>query len=229
MIRDGIATVILGVPNVGKSSLMNVLTREERSIVDAQAGTTRDLVTEYVSLGALTLRLTDTAGIRNAAGVEGVGVSRAKQCAETADLILFVTDGSADATDEELDLLGFANATAAKVLVLLNKSDLGIITELDGLAVSMTDVETAREAVTAAICALFDMNDIQNAEYITNTRHIAALDRAVGELSGVHSAPDADIMSQIIRSAVAALMEITGEAVGDDVVEAIFGGFCIGK
>lgn len=243
ILRDGIATAIIGKPNVGKSSILNMLAREEKAIVTEIAGTTRDVVEEYVNLGGVALRLLDTAGIRDTENiVEKIGVDKSKQSAETADLIFVVIDGARgmDAEDEQILRL----TRDKKCIVIINKSDLGadktlrMVREAEPdkpvMAVSAKTGE-GFDALTAEIAKLYRFGEIGqgDAVVITNARHRAALSRAAEALSRAADALSAgtpqDIASIDIHAAMEALGEITGASVTDDIVENIFHNFCVGK
>lgn len=243
-IREGINTVILGKPNAGKSSLLNCLVGEERAIVTDIAGTTRDILTEHISLGGVSLNVVDTAGIRSTEdAVEKIGVERAKKYAERADLILYVADGSVELDENDKEIMNFIRDK--KVIVLLNKSDLEEkITEEDireksGIGSAVVRI-SAREGSGMAdfekrIKDLFFKGEIKSSSeiIITNMRHKEALQEAFDYLTLVRKSMDdgmpEDFYSIDMMGAYSSLGRIIGEEVDDDLVEEIFSKFCMGK
>lgn len=242
IIKEGIKTVIVGKPNAGKSSLMNLLVGEDRAIVTEIAGTTRDILEETIVLHGISLRMIDTAGIRETDDtVERIGVDRAREYAKDADLILYVVDSSAplDESDEEIiELLRDKRA-----IVLLNKTDLnGVITEEDlktkishpVLSVSAKE-ERGIDALENKIKEMFFEGGLSfNDEvYITNIRHKTALQDALSSLKLVEDSiamdmPE-DFFSIDLMNAYETLGSIIGESVGEDLVNEIFSKFCTGK
>lgn len=242
MIQEGIRTVILGKPNAGKSSLLNFLVGEDRAIVTEIAGTTRDTLEEYISLHGISLRIIDTAGIRETEDVvEKIGVEKARQMAEKADLILYVVDSSQplDKNDEEImELL-----RGRKSIVIYNKTDLDSAVDMESLKqktgsqvipVSVVE-ETGIEELEKAIREMFFQGEISfNDEvYITNARHKAALEEAEKSLEMVTDSIEAgmpeDFFSIDLMGAYEALGRILGESLGEDLVNEIFSRFCVGK
>lgn len=242
MIQEGIRTVILGKPNAGKSSLLNFLVGEDRAIVTEIAGTTRDTLEEYISLHGISLRIIDTAGIRETEDVvEKIGVEKARQMAEKADLILYVVDSSQplDENDKEImDLL-----RGRKSLVIYNKTDLasavdmGRLREKTGSQVIPVSVveETGIEDLEKAIREMFFQGEISfdDEVYITNARHKTALEEAEKSLEMVTESIEAgmpeDFFSIDLMGAYEALGRILGESLGEDLVNEIFSKFCVGK
>lgn len=242
MLKEGIKTVILGKPNAGKSSLLNVLLGEERAIVTEIAGTTRDVLEEQLQLGEVSLQLLDTAGIRSTEDVvEQIGVERARKQAEDADLILYVADSSRalDESDGEiLKLLG-----DKKALVLLNKSDLEpVITpemmrEKTGhpvLVISAKEGEGIQE-LEEKIRSLFFQGevDFNDEVLITNLRQKQALADAANSLTmvieSIENEMPEDFFTIDLKDAYTSLGFIIGEEIGDDLANEIFGKFCMGK
>ena len=242
MIQEGIKTVILGKPNAGKSSLLNFLVGEDRAIVTEIEGTTRDILEEYISLNGITLRVIDTAGIRETEDVvEKIGVGKAKQMAEDADLILYVVDSSRplDENDEEIiELL-----SGRKSIVIYNKTDLEPIVDMEKLKqrtgspvipVSVVE-ETGIHKLEDEIKNMFFQGELSfNDEvYITNARHKAALEEAEESLELVKNSIDMgmaeDFFSIDLMNAYESLGRIVGESVGEDLVNEIFSKFCTGK
>lgn len=242
MICEGIRTVILGKPNAGKSSLLNVLVGENRAIVTDIAGTTRDILEESVSFHGLTLRIIDTAGIRNTEDVvEKIGVGRARDIARDADLILYVADSSEplDENDEEI----ISMIRDKKAIVLYNKTDLvpcldiEKLKEITGkpvLPISALE-ETGIDELEKLIRDMFFAGKISfNDEvYVTSARHQEALSQACESLDLVRQSIEdgmpEDFYSIDLMNAYESLGRILGEAVGEDLVNEIFSKFCMGK
>lgn len=242
IIREGIKTVILGKPNAGKSSLMNLLLREERAIVTEIAGTTRDTLEEHVSLQGISLNVVDTAGIRDTEDVvERIGVDRARKAAVDGDLILYVVDGSRPLDESDGEIMELIQGR--KFIILLNKSDLGQVVEkkmlenLSGGKVISVSFKEKRgiEELEQEIKGMFYHGEItlNDQVYITNVRHKEALDQA---LSGLNKAKESvecgmpeDFYSIDLMDAYEHLGAILGEAVDDDLVNEIFSKFCMGK
>ena len=242
VMKEGIRTVILGRPNAGKSSLMNLIAGTDRAIVTEIAGTTRDTLTEHIRFSGLSLNLTDTAGIRDTEDpVEKIGVEKARMEAEQADLILCVIDGSEPLEEAEQELL--ESIREKKAVVLLNKSDLKqVVTEemLKERTAHPVILFSAKEKrgldeLEAAVREMFFHGEISvNDEiYITSARHRDALEQALEALRLVQSSIDSgmpeDFFSIDLQNAYEALGVITGETVEDDVIDRIFERFCTGK
>lgn len=244
LIQEGIRTVILGKPNAGKSSLLNVLVKEEKAIVTDIEGTTRDILEENIMLHGISLKLIDTAGIRQTEDiVEKIGVEKARQTAKDADLILYVADSSRPLDENDKDIIRLIQEERKKAIVLLNKSDLdGTLTKdqikekLDVPVIEISALEeTGIEKLEECMKEMFFQGDISfNDEvYITNIRHKAALEEAKRSLDMVEqsiedSMPE-DFFSIDLLGAYEALGSITGESLGEDLVNEIFSKFCTGK
>lgn len=245
VLKEGINTVIVGKPNAGKSSLMNLLVGEEKAIVTEVAGTTRDVLEESIRLHGIGLNIIDTAGIRSTEDVvEKIGVERALKIASDADLILYVVDSSValDESDEEiLDLI-----RGKKCIVLLNKTDLVSVVEEEELRKKLRDAEisvirtstrdnTGIEEFENTIKEMFFSGAISMNEevIITNMRHKQALEEARDSLLMVKKSLEdempEDFYSIDLMSAYASLGYIIGEEVGEDLVNEIFSKFCMGK
>lgn len=244
MMREGIETVILGKPNAGKSSLLNTLLGESRAIVTDIAGTTRDVLEETITLNGITLNIFDTAGIRQSEDiVERIGVEKAKEKAQNADLIIYVVDSSTDTDENDREIIRVLKDK--KVIVLLNKSDLDQktteesirgLTQKEYPVISISAKEhTGIELLEQKIKEMFYHGEISfNDEiYITNARQKASLSEAAESLKkvieSIRTGMPEDFYSIDLMSAYEALGEITGEAVGEDLVNEIFGRFCMGK
>ena len=242
-VREGVATVILGRPNVGKSTLLNLLSGEERAIVTEQAGTTRDVLEEQVVLNGIPLRIMDTAGLRESGdAVEQIGVRRARACAEEADLILYLADGTGPASEEDRKIL--AELRGRTVILIRSKGDLELrVTEqelqemLPEAPVLTLSAREGRgvEALAACIRDLFFHGKVRTDEevYITNIRHKEALLEARESLSLTRQAiadrmPE-DLYTVDLMDAYAALGRIVGAEVGEDLIDRIFSEFCMGK
>ena len=245
VLKEGINTVIVGKPNAGKSSLMNLLVGEEKAIVTEVAGTTRDVLEESIRLHGIGLNIIDTAGIRSTEDVvEKIGVERALKIASDADLILYVVDSSValEESDEEiLDLI-----RGKKCIVLLNKTDLVPVVEEEELRKKLRDAEisvirtstrdnTGIEEFENTIKEMFFSGALSMNEevIITNMRHKQALEEARDSLLMVKKSLEdempEDFYSIDLMSAYASLGYIIGEEVGEDLVNEIFSKFCMGK
>lgn len=242
LMEEGINTVIIGKPNAGKSSLLNVLTGTERAIVTEIAGTTRDVLEDRVTIRGISLRLLDTAGIRETDNrIEQLGVEKSKQYAKEADLLLYVVDGSVplDENDEEV----FALLADKKAIILLNKNDLEQVVDekelsnrVDAPVISISaKQEEGLDQLEECIESMFFSGGINfNDElYITNSRHKNALEEAFESLMLVEQSIDAgmpeDFYSIDLMAACDALGKITGQSIGEDLVNEIFSSFCLGK
>lgn len=242
LLRDGINTVILGKPNVGKSSLLNAMLRYEKAIVTDIPGTTRDIIEDYVNLDGILLKITDTAGIRETEDkVEAIGVSRAVKSIEGADLVIAIFDGSEkfDENDEEILKL----LEGKKSIVLVNKADLeskntdeelkNFFGNRDYMNVSIKkgtilDIENK-------IKDMFFSGDLKAKEefYINNLRHVRALKEAVkfidSAIEGLKTREFLDCIEVDLRGALDELGNITGETTTEDILDKVFSEFCIGK
>ena len=242
LMQEGIKTVIVGKPNAGKSSLLNLLAGEEKAIVTDIAGTTRDVVEETVNIQGITLRILDTAGIRESSDqVEKIGIERAKEHAMDADLILYVADSSVPLDENDREILRMISRK--KAIILLNKSDLEPVLESKELekyvnapilSISAKEREGLEE-LEARIREMFFQGDISfNDEiYITNARHKKALEDARKSLEYVENSIEnqmpEDFYSIDLMGAYEALGTILGENLGEDLVNEIFSKFCTGK
>ncbi|HBM3613818.1 TPA: tRNA uridine-5-carboxymethylaminomethyl(34) synthesis GTPase MnmE [Listeria innocua] len=243
ILREGLATAIIGRPNVGKSSLLNQLIQEEKAIVTDIAGTTRDIIEEYVNVRGVPLRLIDTAGIRETEDiVEKIGVERSRKALADADFILLVLNQNEELTVEDEAL--FEAAEGHNYVVVLNKTDLETKLDIDRvreLAGENPIVSTSLvndeglEALEEAIKALFFAGDIDagDATYVSNVRHIALLHQALEALNGVTTGIQlgmpVDIVQIDMTRAWDLLGEITGDSVQDELLDQLFNQFCLGK
>lgn len=240
LLKSGVPAVILGKPNAGKSSLLNALLGYDRAIVTDIAGTTRDTVEEKVLVGSVLLRLCDTAGIRDAADtVERLGVERAQQAAQRAELALLVLDGSAPLTREDEEAIAAARQ-ARRMLVLVNKADLPQVLDTAALRVRFGEVIplSARsgagvDALCRAVEELFAGGETPRGELLTNARQAESAQRALDAVRRAEQAlrsglsPDAVLTDA--EEALEALGEFSGKRVRDDLVATIFSRFCVGK
>ena len=222
-LREGIRVVILGKPNVGKSSLFNRLLGEERAIVTDIAGTTRDLLDEHVAWDGVSVHLMDTAGLREAADrAEQIGIDRAKNALQYADLLLLILDGAGGISEEDQKLL--RETEGYPRLILSNKCDIDIVPS--DLAVSCVTGEGI-EALKARILSLVGQEI--NTTGITNLRHIRALERAKSSLVSALQQTEPDCIATDLREASHHLGSITGTDVDEKLLDRIFENFCVGK
>lgn len=234
--RSGLATVLLGRPNVGKSSLLNALAGYERTIVTAVPGTTRDTVEERVRIGGVLLRLIDTAGLRQTADeVEALGVARTEAAAQRAELALCILDGSRPRTEEDERALALARC-APHSLIVVNKSDLPMQQALpEGAICISAKTGEGLPALEAAIAALVgeDASAPWDGAVLTNARQAEAVARAITSMVRAEEAmlagltPDAVLTD--VEAALEALGQLTGRSLREDVVSRIFSRFCVGK
>lgn len=244
ILKDGINTVIVGKPNAGKSSLLNLLVGKERAIVTDVAGTTRDILEEQIKLNGISLNIIDTAGIRTTEDtVEKIGVQKARKSAETADLIIYVVDSSVPLDDNDIAISKLIQEK--KTILLLNKSDLdSVVTEEKLIPLVTEDVQiikisakenTGMQELEEAVKTMFFHGDISynNEIFITNMRHKEAIQDAYNSLDMVRKSIEdempEDFLSIDLMSAYASLGYIIGEEVGEDLVNEIFSKFCMGK
>lgn len=242
LLRDGINTVILGKPNVGKSSLLNAMLRYEKAIVTDIPGTTRDIIEDYVNLDGILLKITDTAGIRETEDkVEAIGVSRAVKSIEGADLIIAIFDGSEkfDENDEEILKL----LEGKKSIVLVNKADLESKNSEDELKNFFGNRDYMNVSIKKGtildienkIKDMFFSGDLKAKEefYINNLRHVRALKEAVkfidSAIEGLETREFLDCIEVDLRGALDELGNITGETTTEDILDKVFSEFCIGK
>ena len=241
-IKEGIKTVIVGKPNVGKSTLLNALLHEERAIVTHIAGTTRDVIEEIINIKGIPLVLVDTAGIRKTDDiVENIGVEKSKQFIEKADLVLLVLDASKELENEDIEVINQIKENKKKVIVLLNKIDLNKKINLAGhnleniVEISAKDnigIEDMQEKIYSYIVE----EDVENSSeklIITNIRHKTALEKTKDAIKNIFETIDMglpmDLISVDLKEALDSLSEITGEISSEDILDHVFGNFCVGK
>ena len=243
ILRDGLKTVIIGKPNVGKSSLLNSILGENRAIVTEIAGTTRDVIEEFVNIKGIPLKIVDTAGIRETEDiVEKIGVQKSKESIDSADLVIIVLDSSKPLTDEDLEIL--ENARSKKTIVLLNKIDLEqaidqtVIEEIVGKdniikisALKNEGIEQIHDKIEAMVFA----GDVKSSSsvVITNSRHKDALFKAYNSINdaiaGIDQRLPYDFIEVDFKNIWDYLGYINGDTVQEDLLDTIFSNFCIGK
>lgn len=243
ILREGLSTVIIGRPNVGKSSLLNALVHENKAIVTNIPGTTRDVIEEYVNVRGVPLRLVDTAGIRETEDiVERIGVERSRQVLKEADLILLVLNYSEELTPEDEKL--FEAAKGMDVIVIVNKTDLPQKIDMERvqkLANNHKIVTTSLleeqgiDELEEAIASLFFEGSIesQDATYVSNSRHIALLNQALNAINDAIAGVEASMPVDMVQIDLTRTWELLGEIIGDSVHESLinqlFSQFCLGK
>lgn len=243
ILREGLSTVIVGRPNVGKSSLLNSLVQENKAIVTEIAGTTRDIIEEYVNVRGVPLKLVDTAGIRETEDiVERIGVERSRQVLKQADLILLVLNQSDELTTEDERL--FEAVDGMDVIVVLNKTDLEQkidmnrvkqLAKLSKIVTTSLLTDVGVDQLEEAIASLFFGGSLESSDltYVSNARHIALLHQAKQTIEDAIQAAYAGVPIDMIQIDVTRTWEILGEITGDTVEESLldqlFSQFCLGK
>lgn len=243
ILREGVKTVIVGRPNVGKSSLLNALIGTERAIVTDVPGTTRDVIEEEISIAGIPLRLLDTAGLRAAEdAVEQIGVARTEQHLEDAELVLAVFDSSSALTEEDQELIARLRDMNADTIILCNKEDCArvlSVTDFDGVnapvlmisAQAGTGLDALRETIAARVQMM--EGDLGDGALPNKEREVEALQRAARHLAEAEKTLAAemgmDFISIDLRAAYDTLGEILGETVNTDLIDRIFSEFCLGK
>ena len=241
ILREGLSTVIVGKPNVGKSSILNALLMETRAIVTDVPGTTRDVIEEYISIDGIPVKIIDTAGIRDTEDVvEKIGVERSREKVGSADLVVLVLDISRELSEEDKEVINFIKDK--KYIVLLNKVDLKPkinredIKELNSNYIINFSAKTGEglDRFKEVIKELFFKGEVRAKEVmVTNTRHKEALIKARESLSSANNALEntfaIDLASIDLRDAWKQLGEISGDTIEEDIIDKIFSKFCLGK
>lgn len=244
VLREGLATAIVGRPNVGKSSLLNQLLNEDKAIVTDVAGTTRDVIEEYVNVAGVPLKLIDTAGIRKTEDtVEKIGVERSRKAIGAADLVLLVLDTSEPLTDGDRQLL--ADTADEKRIIILNKTDLPLKIDMDELAKLAGDTKLIKTSMLQnqgvselqdEIAHLFFDEGIESGQgnvMVTNARHIGLLNQASQALddvmTGISAGMPVDLVQIDMTRCWNDLGEITGDSYQDELLDQLFSQFCVGK
>ncbi|RAP26222.1 hypothetical protein C2W64_02054 [Brevibacillus laterosporus] len=243
ILREGLSTAIIGKPNVGKSSLLNSFVQEDKAIVTEIAGTTRDVIEEYVNVRGVPLRLIDTAGIRETDDiVEKIGVEKSRQLLQQVDLVLLMVNYNEFLHDDDLAI--FEASKGLQVIIIINKTDLPQKLELDKVKEAFPDAplvltsvkeEKGIDQLEQAIAHLFFTGRVQQEDmtYVSNARHINLLRQAEqameDAIDGIHQQMPVDMVQIDIKKAWELLGEVIGESVGEDLIDQIFSQFCLGK
>ncbi|WP_020007127.1 tRNA uridine-5-carboxymethylaminomethyl(34) synthesis GTPase MnmE [Salinicoccus albus] len=243
ILREGLSTVIVGKPNVGKSSLLNYFIQDDKAIVTEVAGTTRDTLEEYVNVNGIPLKLVDTAGIRDTDDiVEKIGVERSREALKNSELILYLLNNNEALTAEDMEILD--SIADQKVILIVNKLDLDNrldIADLEsrypGMPVVKTSIvnSTGVDELEEKIADLFFDGSIQSTDstYVSNNRHISLLEQAKQAVSDAMDSAEMDIPVDIIQIDLVKTWELLGEVIGEDVseqlIDQLFSQFCLGK
>ena len=232
LMKDGISTVIVGKPNVGKSSLLNALLDEEKAIVTDIAGTTRDIVEGTIRLDSVVLNMIDTAGIHETKEtIEKMGVEKSLSLIDKADLVLVVVDGSKPLDEEDQRILEKTKDTNR--IIIINKADLGCVVDLEGIQISAKEMKI--DALTNYIKDSFDFSSMngQDAQVVANERQLSLLMKASKSLDAAISAMrlsvPVDLIVEDLYDSWNALKEILGEQAKEDLLDELFSRFCVGK
>lgn len=239
ILREGLSTAIIGRPNVGKSSLLNTLLREDKAIVTDIEGTTRDVIEEYVNINGVPLKLIDTAGIRETDDiVEQIGVERSRKALKEADLVLLVLNSSEKLTQQDQELLNLSQDSNR--IILLNKTDLPEQIEREQLPEDVLNISVLTKQninlIEERINQLFFDNAgivEQDATYLSNARHISLIEQAIESLQAVNQGlamgMPVDLLQIDLTRTWEILGEITGDAAPDELITQLFSQFCLGK
>ena len=239
LIRNGIMTAIIGKPNVGKSSILNLLLEENKAIVTEIAGTTRDIVEGYINIDGITLNLIDTAGIRETEDiVENIGVQKSKEYIEKADLILFVVNGNQELSIEEKELL--ENVKKKEYLIVVNKGDLEHnidLTDIDESRIVWISAlkNTGIDELKQKVKEIFELEKLETTDltYLSSARSIGILEQVLNSVSeienGIKNNMPIDMIELDIKEAWNLLGTITGESYEDELIDQLFTQFCLGK
>ncbi len=243
ILREGLSTVIIGKPNVGKSSMLNNLIQDNKAIVTEVAGTTRDVLEEYVNVRGVPLRLVDTAGIRETEDiVEKIGVERSREALKKADLILYVLNYNEPLTESDYQLADLIKDE--DVIVIINKTDLEQQLDLDEVKQMVGDVpvvhtsmlsQSGIDALEEEISRMFFQGEVasQDMTYVSNARHISLLKQAKQTINDAMTAAEAGVPIDIVQIDLIRTWELLGEVIGEEVsdslIDQLFSQFCLGK
>lgn len=242
IIKEGIKTVIIGKPNVGKSSLLNAILKEDRAIVTEYAGTTRDTIEEFINIKGIPLKIIDTAGIRNTSNeVEKIGIEKSKNMAKEADLIICIIDASRQLEEEDIEILNLAKDKNS--IIVLNKNDLDVkldeynenINEFKHIVKISAKENQGIEELYDKIAELFNLNKItlNNEVIITNQRHKDLINKALNNLykskETLITGLPIDFAEISLKDSLVNLGSITGEEASEEIINEIFSRFCLGK
>lgn len=243
IIKEGIKIAIIGKPNVGKSSLLNSILKEDRAIVTDIEGTTRDTIEETISIDGIPINIIDTAGIRNAKDmVEQIGIDKSKKMAKNADLVIAIFDSTKELTKEDDEILDIIKDKTS--IIVLNKIDLKMkITKNDEKFITLNkdiiEISTLNNQgiskIYSKISEMFNLNkiNIDNSAIITNERHKNEITKAINNIDNalqtLYKNLPMDIITVYIKEALENLGNITGESVSEDIINKIFSKFCLGK
>lgn len=234
-LKEGITTTIIGKPNVGKSTILNAILKENKAIVTNVPGTTRDIIEAKVNLGNITLNLVDTAGIRKTSNiVEQLGVEKSKESIDKADLILFVIDGNKNLTKDEISI--YEKIKDKPHIVIINKKDLGksihnFDNDINISAHDEKDIDTLEEKIKSIV--LKDIDITNNSVFLGNSRQISKLSQAINNLKdailAINNQAYIDFVEIYLREAYNSLGEITGDTSSTSLLDELFSKFCLGK
>lgn len=243
IIKDGINVAIVGKPNAGKSSLLNALLKEERAIVSQYKGTTRDSIEELMNIDGIPIKIIDTAGIREASDeVEKIGIERAKEIADNADLLIAIFDISANIDEEDIEIINLIKDK--KAIIVLNKIDLiqdniNVDSRISNLNKKIIKISALNkdgvEKISETIVEMFKINEINldDGIIVTNTRHKNLINKAINSTENAQISLEnkmpMDIVAIEIKNVLEDLGEITGEDVSENIINEIFAKFCLGK
>lgn len=243
IIKDGINVAIVGKPNAGKSSLLNALLKEERAIVSKYKGTTRDSIEELMNIDGIPIKIIDTAGIREASDeVEKIGIERAKEIADNADLLIAIFDISANIDEEDIEIIDLIKDK--KAIIVLNKIDLiqdniNVDSRISNLNKKIIKISALNkdgvEKISETIVEMFKINEINldDGIIVTNTRHKNLINKAINSTENAQISLEnkmpMDIVAIEIKNVLEDLGEITGEDVSENIINEIFAKFCLGK
>ena len=242
VLREGIKTAIVGKPNAGKSSLLNNILNEERAIVSDKKGTTRDTIEEFVTINGISLKLIDTAGIRNTTDeIEKIGVEKSKKIIDDAELVIAIFDGSQALENEDYEILNLIDNKNA--ILLVNKMDIVdgslVINELQKYNKDIIKISAKTgngvKNLYDRIYEMYKINDIEldDGEILTNIRHKGQIDEAIKSINAVKDTIDnhmpVDIIEIYLKQVLTDLGKMTGDDISEDIINEIFSKFCLGK